>query len=66
MAKYSQRDERITLKFQDEDELNDFLEIKPPRVKYEIIPYDGPEIYIKVTKSSYIKAERKKREKQRQ
>lgn len=58
------KDERITLKFNSEDELNEFIQLKPLRAEFEIVPYTGDGIYVKVTKDTYIKVERKKNERQ--
>ena len=53
----SKRDERITLHFKTQDELDIFLKKLPPRAKYEIIPYDGSDKYLKITKYTYLKSE---------
>lgn len=58
------KDERITLKFNSEDELNEFIQLKPLRAKFEIVPYTGDGIYVKVAKDTYIKVERAKNERQ--
>ena len=52
----SKRDERITLHFKTQDELDIFLTKLPTRAKYEIIPYGGSGKYLKITKYAYLKA----------
>lgn len=56
MLNMPKRDERITLHFQTQDELDIFLKKLPPRAKYEIIPYDGLGKYLKITKYAYLKS----------